>query len=273
MSIERAAPVQRLSAAVVLRNGASGQVGLDRIALLKAIGARQSIAEAAKAVGLSYRAAWDAVQALNNLVDRPLVITQVGGRQGGFAKVTPEGEAVIAAYGAVQEELAAVLAALERRLADPVAAPLQTLLWSLSMKTSARNALRGVVERITDGAVNAEVVLALPGGAEIVAIVTRQSVADLGLEPGRPAIALIKSSFVILATGDGQIRTSARNSLAGTVVARERGAVNDEITLQIAEGKTLTAIITHASADTLDLEVGARAVALIKASHVILAVE
>jgi len=266
-------PADKLSAALVLQKGASSQIGSQRIALLQAIGVWQSIAKAARAVGLSYRGAWDAVQALNNLFDRPLVVTQAGGRQGGFAQVTPEGQALLAAYGAVQTELAAVLTALERRLADPAAAPLQSLLWSLSMKTSARNALRGVVDRITDGAVNAEVVLRLAGGAEIVAIITRQSVADLGLAPGSPAIALIKSSFVILAAGDTPVRTSARNSLAGTVVRRERGAVNDEITLEIADGKTITATITHGSAEALGLDSGAAATALIKASHVILVVE
>ena len=44
--------------------------------------------EAARACGLSYKGAWDAVQALNNLFERPLVEAQTGGRQGGAAAVT-----------------------------------------------------------------------------------------------------------------------------------------------------------------------------------------
>ena len=70
-----------------------------------------------------------------------------------------------------------------------------------------------------------------------------------------------------------RLRTSARNCLAGTVVRRERGAVNDEIVLEIDEGKTITATITSTSADALGLDVGALAQALIKAPHVILAVD
>jgi molybdate transport system regulatory protein len=146
------------------------------------------------------------------------------------------------------------------------------LMWRLSMRTSARNALRGVVERIELGQVNAEVILALPGGQSIAAVITRESVADLDLSPGREAIALIKSSFIILAADDG-LRTSARNVLKGRVIHRDDGAINSEIALELAPGKTLTATITRQSADDLGLTVGATARALIKASHVILAVE
>jgi molybdate transport system regulatory protein len=170
-------------------------------------------------------------------------------------------------------ELAQVLDGLERRLTDPATPQLHTLFWSLGMKSTARNALRGVVESVTDGAVNAEVVLRISPQARIVAIVTRQSVTDLGLEPGRAAIALINSSFIILAPGERPLRTTARNALAGTIAHLEPGAVNDEVILDLGEGKTLAATITHQSATDLGLQVGQPATALIKASHVILAVE
>ena len=262
-----------VAAGLVLRRSARGQVGAERIALLEAIGRSGSITAAARQLGLSYKGAWDAVQALNNLFERPLVTTRAGGKHGGFAEITPEGQALITAFHSVEAELAHVFEALERRLDAASSSPLRTLLWSLGMKTSARNAFRGVVERITDGAVNAEVVLRIGGGAEIVAVVTRHSVEDLGLAPGREAVALIKSSFVILAKGEETLRTSARNRLAGTVVAVERGAVNDEVTLDIGGGKILTATVTHESAGTLEIAPGERLLALVKASHVILAVE
>lgn len=140
------------------------------------------------------------------------------------------------------------------------------------MKTSARNALRGVVSRVTEGAVNSEVALKVADGVEIISIITRQSVQDLGLAPGKPAIALIKSSFIVLAKGEG-LMTSARNQLRGEVSHREDGAVSSEITLSLAHGKTLTATITSESAQALGLAVGDVVTALIKAPHVILAVE
>jgi molybdate transport system regulatory protein len=262
-----------VSAAVTLRKGPLGQVGAARVALLKAIAARGSIAAAAHDIGLSYKGAWDAVQAMNNLYARPMVLTQAGGRRGGMAAVTPAGLTLIRAFEAVEGELAHALASLERLLDDPAGAGALSLIWSLSMKTSARNALRGVVEAVVLGPVNAEVRLAVSGGVTITAVVTRGAVEELGLKVGREAIALIKSSFVILAAGDGDLRTSARNCLKGVIVRREDGAVNSEIVLELSPGKTLTAVITHQSAESLGLEVGRPALALIKASHVILAVE
>jgi molybdate transport system regulatory protein len=175
-------------------------------------------------------------------------------------------------FRAVEIELSRLAEALEQRLTEP-ADQLNSLLWGLGMKTSARNALRGQVDRVKQGAVNTEVVLKIAEGVEIVAVVTRESADELDLHPGRAAIALIKSSFVILARGDASLRTSARNQLAGQVVRREDGAVNSEISLAIEAGKTLTATITRESADALDLKVGDPVLALIKASHVILAVE
>jgi molybdate transport system regulatory protein len=260
-----------LTASLVLSRGARARMGADRVALLEAIRDQGSITGAAKLVGLSYKGAWDAIQVLNNLFERPLVAAQPGGRGGGTAGVTAEGLAVITAFHRVQGELAHALSGLERMLRDP-AAP-ESMFWSLAMKTSARNALRGVVSRVIDGAVNAEVSLTVAPGVEITAVITRQSVADLELAPGRAAIALIKSSFIILAAADESLRTSARNRLAGTVSRIEDGAVNCEVTLDLEAGKTLTAIVTMQSARDLGLEVGAPAMALIKASHVILAVE
>jgi molybdate transport system regulatory protein len=267
--MDRPLPLQAL---LQLRGGASSRVGPERIRLLEAIQAHGSITAAARQVGLSYKGAWDAVQALNNLFARPLVAAQTGGRSGGAAEVTAAGAAVLQAYGKVEAGLALAAGHLEQALAqvDPALDP---LIWSFGMKTSARNALRGVVESVTEGAINAEVALRISPAVAIIAVVTRESVADLALAAGREAVALIKSSFVILAPGEATLRTSARNCLAGTVVRHETGAVNDEVVLELEAGKTLAAVVTRASAEEMGLEVGARVQALIKASHVILAVD
>lgn len=140
------------------------------------------------------------------------------------------------------------------------------------MRTSARNALRGVIAAVTPGEVNSEVTLRLGDGVDITAIVTRHSVEDLALAPGKAAIALIKSSFVILAKGEN-LRTSARNQIPGVVSSREDGAVNCEVSVDIGGGKTLTATVTLESARSLDIKVGDAITALVKAPHVILAVE
>jgi molybdate transport system regulatory protein len=261
-----------LNAALSLRRGEGSRVGADRIALLEALGETHSIRKAAERMGLSYRGAWDAVQALNNLFETPLVATQAGGRQGGAAELTIAGRTVIAAFHRVEIELADVANRLEQVLADAPASEVGHLFWSLGMQTSARNALRGTVVRIAESRVNAEVSLAVAGGVEIVAVVTRESAGALRLAVGKPVIALIKSSFVVLAKGDGLV-TSARNQIKGVVASRTDGPISSEITLSIADGKTLTATITRESADAMALAEGEPVTALIKAPHVILAVE
>ena len=260
---------ESLSGALTLQRGALPRVALARMNLLAAIDELGSISAAARRVDLSYKAAWDAVQGLNNLFDQPVVAAAPGGRAGGAAILTPRGRAALAGFRRIQAELDAALSKLDAALAGDIGGD---LFWSFGMKTSARNALRGEIVRVAAGAVNAEVVLKLADGLEVVSIITRGSVEELGLEVGRPAIALIKSSFIVLAKGVG-LRTSARNQIEGVVASREDGAVNSEIRLDIGQGKTLAAAITLESARALDLQLGDTVTALIKAPHVILAVE
>jgi molybdopterin-binding protein len=68
------------------------------------------------------------------------------------------------------------------------------------MKISARNVLKGTIRRVTTGAVNDEVVIELPGGTEIVSVITRSSAESLGLAEGKEVYAVIKASSVMIAT-------------------------------------------------------------------------
>jgi molybdate transport system regulatory protein len=256
-----------LSASLILRRGALARVGLERIALIEAVGVLGSISAAAKQLGLSYKGAWDGVQALNNLFDAPLITANAGGKAGGAAVVTARGHAVIKAFREVEREIGAALSRLEAGLAAP-GQDLGDLFWSLGLRTSARNALRGTVVRIVDDEVTATVVLSLGDGVEIVSIITRRSREELGLAVGKPAIALIKSSFVSLASGAALDERA--NRLAGVVADREDGGAVSEISLTLTAGKTLVATVSH---DTAVPALGDRVVAVIEPSNVILAVE
>ena len=66
------------------------------------------------------------------------------------------------------------------------------------MKISARNILKGKVVKITQGAVNSEVIIELPGGTRLVSIITNSSVENLGLTEGKEAYAIIKASNVMV---------------------------------------------------------------------------
>ncbi|KAF1051504.1 MAG: Molybdenum-pterin-binding protein MopA [Stenotrophomonas maltophilia] len=140
------------------------------------------------------------------------------------------------------------------------------------MKVSARNVFKGKVREVRPGAVNSEVILELAGGETLVAVVTVESVASLGLAPGVAAVALVKAPWVMLMTEDSDIRLSARNCLPGTVASVTDGAVNAEVVLSLAGGAQVSAIVTRDAVQELGLVPGAKATAVIKASHVILGV-
>ncbi|MDR2423067.1 MAG: TOBE domain-containing protein [Deltaproteobacteria bacterium] len=138
--------------------------------------------------------------------------------------------------------------------------------------SSARNQLAGKVSHLTTGAVNTEVILDLGGGSSVAAIITNASAKNLGLEVGKEACALVKASWVIVSVEKG-LKTSARNQYAGKVKEVKTGAVNSEVIIDLPGGQSLAAIITNESATHLGLKPGDEAIALIKASHVIIAVK
>ncbi|MDD0974765.1 TOBE domain-containing protein [Pseudomonas fontis] len=140
------------------------------------------------------------------------------------------------------------------------------------MKVSARNVFKGTVSQVKEGSVNAEVALTLPGGEELVAVVTLESLKNLGIAQGKPAIALIKAPWVMLMTEASDIRLSARNCLQGEVISVTDGAVNAEVTLRLNGGTEVYAIVTRHAVSELGLAPGVSATAVIKASHIILGV-
>ena len=140
------------------------------------------------------------------------------------------------------------------------------------MKISARNVFEGTITALVDGKVNAEVEVTTPGGDRIVAIVTEGSVAALGLAVGKPAIAYVKAPWVMVLAGDGGVKFSARNQLAGVVDSVQKGAVNSDIAIKLTGGSLVHAVITNEAVMELGLKPGMSACALIKASHVVLGV-
>ena len=256
--------------AIWLTVGGESFGGAARIELLRAIAEQGSITHAAKAVGISYKSAWDAIETMNTLAGEPLVARSAGGKGGGSTQLTPRGLRLVERFGQID-------AAHQRflKLLDDESIDLDrefSLLQTLNLRTSARNQFVGTVTGVRAGAVNDEVELALPGGARIVAIVTRASTQALGLRTGITAFALLKSSSVIVATGIEGAKISARNQLHGAIASVQPGAVNAEIVVDLDGGGSIGATVTQASLADLGFEPGARATALFKASSVILAV-
>ncbi len=242
--------------------------GADRIALLSKIDETGSITAAARAMGMSYKGAWDAIDAMNNLADKPLVTRAAGGKGGGGTHLTERGKRLVEAFAALEDIQRRFLEQFET-LADASAADIQ-LIRSLMFRTSARNQLSGRVVAIHKGVVNDTVELELPGGERVVATLTSESTQDLGLEVGVDAIALIKASSVLVGLPDAGMRLSARNQFAGAVIQVTQGAVNTEVRIRLTGGNVMPAVVTAESALSLGLEEGTAVVAIVKASSVIL---
>lgn len=245
-------------------------LGLDRITLLEKIDELGSITKAAKAVGVSYKNAWDSVNLINNLAEKPLVERVTGGKGGGGTTLTAYGKEVVKQYSVLQEEHRKFLDNLEGKLGD--AASLYHLLRRISMKVSARNVLSGTITKIVKGGVNAEVTMTLTGGAPLVAVVTNGAVENLALKEGSSAYAIIKATSVLVGTDLHDARISARNVMCGTVAKIIEGPVSTEVDVEVGGGNTISAVITHESGTSLGLKVGGHACTLFKASSVILGV-
>ncbi|WP_430389936.1 TOBE domain-containing protein [Dyella sp. 20L07] len=241
--------------------------GHDRVALLTKIGETGSIAAAARAVGLSYKGAWEAVDAMNNLAGEPLVLRVVGGRSGGGAQLTPRAHRLIEVFQHMETVHQRFLDRLSKFAEDPLSDI--DLVRRFMMKTSARNQLAGTVSAVEGGAVNDIIKLTIQGGQQLTATVTHESTKNLGLSSGKNAFALIKASSVIIGLPDESFKLSARNQLKGRVSYVKRGAVTAEVGVLLDGGSVIVSIITNESVDALELHDGLAVVAIIKASSII----
>ncbi|MBN2646646.1 MAG: TOBE domain-containing protein [Thiotrichales bacterium] len=244
--------------------------GQRRLELLNKLASLGSLVQAAKACGMSYKGAWQSIEAMTEAAGEKIVIAQKGGTGGGGMELTEAGKALLNAYLLFQEQMQHWMRHLEE-MSPGVLSQLE-IMRKISMRTSARNLFHGTVKSIQYGEVNCEVIVAVGNATQVVAQITPSSLERLGLQIGSDVYALIKASWVILTEDIAGMKTSARNQFCGEIVELEQGAVNSDVTLQLESGNKISAIVTNASVEALDLKVGHSACALVKASHVLLAV-
>jgi len=207
----------------------------QRIALLQHIAEQGSITRAAKAASISYKAAWDAIDELNNLASQPLVERSTGGRGGGGARLSVEGERVLRLYQRLQTLQAQILEAAEES-SD------LDLLGRLMLRTSARNQLQGKVSGLRREGRHDCVSLALGGGLQIEALITHDSTARLELTLGTTVVALLKAGWVQLLGAD-DVPEPGSNCLPVCIeelLADESG--QSELRLALGNGQTLCAL-------------------------------
>ncbi len=244
--------------------------GLDSrmIGLLRAIEQSGSINQAAKQVGLSYKGAWQMIERANNLAPKVLISTATGGSKGGGTCLTTAGQSLLQLFTRLEQQHEQFLQQLNQGLAnDP---DVQMLLKRLVIKTSATNQLFGTITAIQHGAVNAEVLVELKGGEQLVATLTLTELEHLELGIGGDVVLLINDPEIIVITDPDSYVLSARNCLRGTVIRMQYDGVDAEVVINLPSGDSLVATITQASAETLGLKPGISACTVFKSNAVII---
>lgn len=154
--------------------------------LLRRVSESGSLTEAAKLAGISYRNAWDRIKAVESSLGTKIVETKVGGPEGGGAVLTSEGASLLREFRKVRKYLFEVL--------DE-----QEFMAHASYKLSARNRFRVKIVKVEKGEVISAVKMKVVGQAPLTSIISTEAVDDLGLKEGDEAVAIIKSTEVILA--------------------------------------------------------------------------
>lgn len=242
-------------------------LGSGRIALLENIKKTGSIHAAAKAMKMSYKAAWDAVDAMNNLADTPLVERVSGGKGGGGTSLTPKAEELIEAFHTIEKK--------HRQFLDLFSKDYKTIedmtsiLDKIPLCLSARNQLMGVVTSIKADAVRAQVELTVKGFDKLYSSITLQSFENLGIGINDKVIAIIKASSIGISKQSPQ-DSSYENCLQGEIIQLLKGATHSEVTVELESKSTVTATLANSVVDELNLAKGQKVFAHFKASSVML---
>jgi molybdate transport system regulatory protein len=214
-----------------------------RLAVLRWVAQSGSISQAAREVGISYKAAWQAIDTLTSLSGSALVERTVGGAGGGGARITPEGLQLLALAGELASARQRVLAQFSGGAA---------LAGGLGLRTSMRNQLPCTVLTLQACDEQDPMVVARlrgPGGSALEASLTRESADLLGLREGLVVLAMCKATAVSVSAW-GPVREQ-QDLPKGTCVLRgqvqriSEGADRDEVSLALDGGGHWVGFAAH----------------------------
>jgi molybdate transport system regulatory protein len=245
----------------ILLKSQDGPFGLRRVKLLEKIDETGSISKAAAAAGMSYKAAWDAIDKMNNLADEPLVIKVTGGRHGGGTSLTPHARKLIQTFYELAESQDQLIQQSDRQKGSCIS----------FFSSSTKNLFSGRVDSVLCGDVNASVGVCIRGDDLLVSVLTNDSVRRMELAVGDRVYALVHESAVTLLKGDGRdLAVSARNRLLGRVGRIIPSGVSAEVEIRLPGGHAVYTSVTMVSIDSMELKEEDAVTALFKAQAVML---
>jgi molybdate transport system regulatory protein len=243
-------------------------LGNGRVELLEKIDEYGSISKASKAMKMSYKAAWDMVDAMNNLSDKPLVQKVTGGKNGGGTQLTDAGLALINTFKKFKKFYSALLLEVDSTELD--CDNHLSLIRKLHMKSSSRNMISCHIQDFRKAEYNTKVDLCISDDLVLHAIIPTPTFMDMELKKDKKVFAIIQESSIMLATSKLE-GISARNIFECTIAALKTDAVSTEVKLSIGKN-TLTSAISNDSLESLGLKIGQKIYAIIKATDIIVSV-
>lgn len=220
--------------------GGQGTAGHGRIRLLELIGETGSIKKAAESIGMSYKAAWDSINQLNEIYGKNLVERTTGGRGGGGTTLTEHGRSLIKTYNYYKR-------IHELYLTD----------------ITQMNCVEAVVKEVYDGYAVAETLQ----GDRLACVLL-----DGGIKAADRVNLFIKPSDIILINSDN-FQASARNLIKTKVKSITDDNGVSSIVLNTEKGTPLSVQITSKSAEKLSMKKGSGIFALFKTASVLAALK
>jgi len=231
-----------------------------RLEILKKLQEAGSISEAARRAGVSYKAAWQAIDVLSNLAGTPLVSKVVGGSGGGGAQLTEAGKQLLQA----SRDLDIAKNQVVKKAAQSPA-PETSINQMLGLRTSMRNQFPAQVAAIHKKGDSVKVEVSTKGGSVFAARITAASAELFSLHKGQHVQVLFKATAVAIQAPGTQ--ADKANAIHGIVVRKSRGRTSGEISMLVEPGITLVGFADNLS----DFKISDAAVALIDESALVLA--
>lgn len=235
-------------------------IGRGRVELLQNIQIHGSISKASKAMKMSYKAAWDSVDIMNKLANKPLVTKVTGGKGGGGTVITSHAKELIQAYSEISTLYKNYFGTLQNSFNEQISDSFQ--------KEPTFSRLSGTIFMMKNSEDNYEISIKLKSGQILTSIENKKFVVERSYQEKDEISFLIETDNIVLTKKEQN--SSARNRLFGKVLSIYDDEINTNITIDCGEKDTIHSKITSSSCKKLGLKIDDKVYASFKAYNIII---